>query len=156
LAGVLRHQSHHFRDLRRGRLPGAGGAPVHAAGRPGSAMRHATGPVAGFRRVLVAVLALALGGCAGGATGPAGGAAPELVGTYWGLLEVDGNSFPDYQGTREPYIAFRREGSVAGFAGCNTMGGGYEVSGERLRVGPLAMTRMACAGSDGMVMESAF
>src|SRR5262249_45467592 len=104
----------------------------------------------------VAVLALALGGCAGGATGPAGGAAPELVGTYWGLLEVDGNSFPDYQGTREPYIAFRREGSVAGFAGCNTMGGGYEVSGGRLRVGPLAMTRMACAGSDGMVMESAF
>lgn len=119
-------------------------------------MTDVAGAADGFHPALLVGVALVLAGCAGGATAPAGGAVPALAGTYWALQEVEGNSFPDYRGTREPYIVFRLEGGVTGFAGCNTMGGAYETSGDRLRVGPLAMTRMACVGTDAMVMESAF
>jgi heat shock protein HslJ len=106
------------------------------------------------RRILPGIL-LALAGCAG--TGTTGEADATLTDTYWALLEVDGNSFPEYQGTREPHIVFRREGErVSGFAGCNVMAGGYQATGERLRVGPLALTRMACLGAEATTMESAF
>ena len=56
----------------------------------------------------------------------------SLTDTYWALVEVDGSSFPEYRGTREPHIVLRREGeSVTGFAGCNSMAGAYQASGER-------------------------
>ena len=110
--------------------------------------------VGAARLVLPGVL-LALAGCAG--TGAGGTPGATLTDTYWALLEVDGNSFPEYQGTREPHIVFRREGErVSGFAGCNAMAGGYEAAGDRLRVGPLALTRMACLGADATSMETAF
>ena len=43
---------------------------------------------------------------------------------------------------------------IGGFGGCNNFGGKYELNGERLIVGPLAMTRKACM--NGMDDEQAF
>ena len=117
-------------------------------------MTDSPAPGVRTRLGLLAGLLLALAGCA--ETGvPAGGA--TLTDIYWVLVEVDGDTFSNYQGTREPNIVFRREGGrVTGFSGCNNMAGGYETSGDALRVGPLALTRMACLGADATAMESAF
>jgi putative lipoprotein len=43
---------------------------------------------------------------------------------------------------------------VSGFAGCNRLAGTYEGKGDSLRVGPLALTRMACPS--GMELETKF
>ena len=100
-------------------------------------------------------LLVVLAGCA--AAGAAGAPGASLTDTYWALVEVDGRSFPEYRGTREPHIVLRGEGErVTGFAGCNSMTGAYQASGERVRVGPLALTRMACLGAEATTMESAF
>lgn len=36
------------------------------------------------------------------------------------------------------------EGRISGSTGCNSYGGGYEIAGDHLEIGPLAMTRRAC------------
>jgi len=107
-----------------------------------------------FWGAAVPPLIVLLAGCAGTAPTTSG---RELTGTFWGLVEIDGNTFPEYQGTRQPHVVFRREDAgISGFAGCNNMAGSYETSGDRLRVGPLSLTRMACLGPEATAMESAF
>ena len=77
--------------------------------------------------------------------------------TYWRLTELDGTAVATRVGTREPHLVFRREGArVSGFAGCNTISGTYQLDAGRLRFGPLAMTRMACASADANAREAAF
>ncbi len=44
---------------------------------------------------------------------------------------------------------------VTGFAGCNRFSGSYTETGESLKLGPIAATKMACAGP-GMATESRF
>jgi heat shock protein HslJ len=43
---------------------------------------------------------------------------------------------------------------VAGYGGCNRLGGSYMLEGSSLRFGPLAGTMMACA--NGMDAEKAY
>jgi heat shock protein HslJ len=43
-----------------------------------------------------------------------------------------------------PTIEFRADGSVSGFAACNTFHGSYETDGASLTLGPLATTRIGC------------
>ncbi|MDP9900288.1 META domain-containing protein [Variovorax ginsengisoli] len=45
---------------------------------------------------------------------------------------------------------------VSGFSGCNQLTGDYERSGNRLKIGPLAATRMACTDPTRNAMESSF
>jgi len=45
---------------------------------------------------------------------------------------------------------------VTGFSGCNQITGAYERSGNRLKIGPLAATRMACTDPTRNAMESSF
>ena len=71
------------------------------------------------------------------------GASP-LAGSEWGLAGQD-----------TPFVRFEAEGRVAGHGGCNRFFGGYEISGESLKIGPLRATRMACAGPV-MEEEAAF
>ncbi|MGE0597130.1 MAG: META domain-containing protein [Hyphomonadaceae bacterium] len=59
-----------------------------------------------------------------------------------------------------PSMAFT-EGRVSGNAGCNRYSGAYRQSGDRLVLGPLAATEMACIGDEGspqalMMQETAF
>lgn len=52
-------------------------------------------------------------------------------------------------------ITFDAEGRVYGDAGCNRFTGGYRVKGDRLTIGPLATTLMACE-PDVMAAEQTF
>lgn len=52
-------------------------------------------------------------------------------------------------------VAFQ-DGSVGGFAGCNTFRGPYRVDASRIAIGPLAATRKACLRADLMQQEREF
>ena len=99
--------------------------------------------------VLVAAL---IAGCAGA---PAPRA--ELTGTYWRPVEIDGKTVLVRPGEREPHLVLEKEGSrLRGYAGCNSMAGGYVLAGDALSFGPMAMTRRACIGDGADALESAF
>ena len=51
-------------------------------------------------------------------------------------------------------ITFDSEGKVYGDSGCNRFTGGYTISGDRIKIGPLASTMMYCEGK--MDAEAAF
>lgn len=112
-------------------------------------------PAAEPRRASIAALSALLAGCAG--TVPPATPAVALTDTYWRLSEIDGKQIAIYRGTREPHVILRREdGRVTGFAGCNMLAGSYQLSGDALRLGPLAMTRMACLSPEANAMEAGF
>ena len=80
----------------------------------------------------------------------------DLLETYWRAVQIDGRPLVRRAGTREPHIVLRREGSrVSGFAGCNSLAGGFRQDRDMLTFGNLAMTRMACVG-EGDAIEAAF
>jgi heat shock protein HslJ len=60
----------------------------------------------------------------------------SLAGSEWG--------FRDEQGPHARFVHFAAGGRVNGHGGCNRFGGSFTQSGEDLRIGPLAATRMAC------------
>lgn len=62
----------------------------------------------------------------------------SLVGSEWG---------PAAQAT-EQFIGFRSGGELVGFGGCNRFFGTYEQSGQSLKIGALASTKMACPDLD--------
>ena len=73
---------------------------------------------------------------------PASASAPlTLLGTEWLLVDVNGTPpLPKVQAT----LSFVEAGRVAGNGSCNRFTGSVTVSGDKLRVGPLASTlRMA-------------
>lgn len=86
-----------------------------------------------------AIAVLALAGCAQPALSPP---AP-LSGTYWRAAEIEGVPYRAPVGAREAHLRFAAD-RVSGFTGCNSLTGGFERDGDRLRFKPLAMTRMAC------------
>ena len=47
------------------------------------------------------------------------------------------------------YVAFSDDGKVTGFGGCNRFFGGYTVSGNSIKIGPLASTRKGCPDTLG-------
>ena len=47
------------------------------------------------------------------------------------------------------------DGHLSGYSGCNRYVGGYTLDGDRLTVGPIATTRMACA-PEAMEAENTF
>lgn len=63
-----------------------------------------------------------------------------LVGA-WDLAELGPTA--DFAHLR-PTIEFAEDGTVSGFAGCNTFSGSYTTDGSTLSFGPMAMTEMAC------------
>lgn len=91
-------------------------------------------------------------------------AAPEqqashrpLRGTYWQLTQL-GPVSPPVQADEarpEPHLLFdTRERRVSGSGGCNRFGGSFTVAAERLSLGALAATEMACP--QGKAQEAAF
>ncbi len=53
-------------------------------------------------------------------------------------------------------MTFTTDGTVAGNAGCNQFTGGFELSGTRLSMGPLAVTQRMCAVEALMEQEGRF
>lgn len=63
----------------------------------------------------------------------------------WRLVELDGKPQASPPGTRQIYIRLSSEAHrFEGFAGCNTVSGGYQLDGAALKFGDVASTRMAC------------
>ncbi|MFM8376364.1 MAG: META domain-containing protein, partial [Phenylobacterium sp.] len=88
------------------------------------------------RFAATALLALCLSACA--ATRPD---APPALSGDWRVEDLDGRGVPD----RVPFAVGFADGRVSASAGCNRLSGAFEQSGDRLRIGPLASTRMACS-----------
>jgi heat shock protein HslJ len=97
-------------------------------------------------RALLLLLALALVGCS---LVPA---ADPLDGTSWVLVSYDKNQ-PIEDTTLTAEFS---DGKVGGSSGCNTYGGSYEVSGEKLTVDEVAWTLMACFPEGVMEQEQRF
>ena len=81
--------------------------------------------------------------------GDDGGAA--LEGTYWKLTEVGGGTFELGEHALEPHLALDG-GQASGAGDCNQFSGGYELDGNKLAFGQLAMTMKACF--EGMEVDS--
>jgi heat shock protein HslJ len=85
----------------------------------------------------------------------AAGPTAVLAGTIWRLVELGGKPAPGEQDGKSPTLQLGTDGNRAsGFAGCNRMSGTWEVRGDSLRLGPFALTRMACF--KGMDLEQAY
>jgi copper homeostasis protein (lipoprotein) len=77
-----------------------------------------------------------------------------LENSYWKLTRLGDAPVLVGERQREPHLILRPEaGRLAGFGGCNRLLGGYRVDGERIELGPVASTMMACP--DGMDTEAA-
>jgi heat shock protein HslJ len=64
-----------------------------------------------------------------------------LTGTEWVLTDLAGTpALPGGKAT----LAFPEAGRVAGNGSCNRFTGSVTVTGDQLKIGPLASTRMAC------------
>ena len=74
---------------------------------------------------------------------PAGsaGAITDLGGTTWLLVQLGTTT---ELALVVPDIGFAQDGTVSGFAGCNTFTGSYTVTGSALSLGPLATTKIGC------------
>lgn len=92
----------------------------------------------------LAALAL-LGGCA--FTVPI---RPSIEGSRWQVTRINGGQVP---ATPQYQVEFR-DGRFGGRLGCNSFGGPFSLGAETLMVGPVAATKMACAGR-GMADEAA-
>jgi len=77
---------------------------------------------------------------------PASGAPPALVGTEWRLEDLNGSAVLD---RARATLAFPEAGRVAGSGSCNRFFGTYTLMQDRIAIGQLGSTRMACVGPVG-------
>ncbi len=103
-------------------------------------------------RLVLAAVALMLTACAT-QDGKISATAP-LVGTNWVLASIGEQPVTLATGQREPTLQLASDRRANGYAGCNMFNGAYQLSGDKLSFGPLAMMRMACAA--GMDIESGY
>jgi heat shock protein HslJ len=94
-------------------------------------------------RVLVTVNGRTLDGCGGAFAEPS-----RLANTYWRITAINGRRVPV---TGRYQVEFSGD-RISGYAGCNSFGGNYRLSGNTLTAGPLTTTRMAC-GQPAMTHE---
>lgn len=85
------------------------------------------------------------------AAAPAG----PIEGQVWRLTRVRGLDEQALAALREAPTLRLEEGRLQAFGGCNRLAGGYSVDGNRVILGALAGTMMAC-DDDVMAVESAF
>jgi heat shock protein HslJ len=96
-------------------------------------------------------LAVLLAGCGGGP----GAQADPLANTRWRLAAIGGADLPALASTPVT-LEFDGEGKAGGNSGCNSYGGSYEASGERITFRDIASTLMACTDPGVMELEQAY
>ena len=64
-----------------------------------------------------------------------------LAGAAWRPVDIAGSAVP---AATPLLIRFDIDGRLSGHSGCNAFTGRYALDRVNLRIGPLAMTRMAC------------
>ncbi|NLX18932.1 MAG: META domain-containing protein [Desulfobulbus sp.] len=78
-----------------------------------------------------------------------------LRGTVWKLVRLVGSPVTAVESQAEPELFFAPDAlHVSGSGGCNRLSGDFELKGEALRFGHLAMTMKACP--EGMDQERSF
>jgi heat shock protein HslJ len=109
--------------------------------------------------LFVGMVAMRLFSCASSnkpAANPPTTAAPaqiSLPGTEWVLADLAGTpALPGGKAT----LAFPEAGRVAGNGSCNRFTGAVIISGDTMKMGPLASTRMACMDSEVSKQEDAY
>jgi heat shock protein HslJ len=76
-----------------------------------------------------------------------------LPGSEWLLADLNGTPpLPKVQAT----LSFLEAGRVAGNGSCNRFTGSVAVSGDTLKIGPLASTRMACLNDNVGAQEDKY
>lgn len=81
------------------------------------------------------------------------GAGPQLTGTQWRLVALNGQ--PPVPATSVT-LNFNADNQVGGNGSCNSFGGTYTTSGNSLKIAELASTMMACADQAINEQESAY
>ena len=81
--------------------------------------------------------------------------AVKLEGVSWRLVSASGIDPATLGALRRPITALFASGRVAGASGCNQYSGAYALDGDRVTVGPLVATKMACP-EPALSIESAF
>ncbi|HMG91615.1 MAG TPA: META domain-containing protein [Chryseolinea sp.] len=69
-----------------------------------------------------------------------------LENTHWRLSEMNGNPIITLEGSRDVYFMMTSEKGqkkLTGFAGCNSITGGYTLSGDKVKF-VIASTKMMC------------
>lgn len=78
-----------------------------------------------------------------------------LRGTYWKLVRLSETPVQLAEKQREPHLIFANsEPRISGSGGCNRLTGSSELDGDKLRLGRMAGTMMACP--TGMEQEQHF
>ena len=99
---------------------------------------------------VIGFVGLAFAGCTSHAAAPS---APFLQGTAWRLERLGGTAgIPGVEVTLE----FPEEGKAVGRASCNRFFGTVEISGESIRFGPLASTKMVCIDAATSAQEKKY
>jgi heat shock protein HslJ len=106
----------------------------------------------GIRRAFVIVSAMGLAMLAG-----CGSSGMSLVGPNWVVSAYDvGGTLKHTIAGSTVTVTFAADGMVSGSGGCNTYSGKYSLTGDRLKLGRLAVTAMACLKPGVMEQEAAF
>ena len=78
-----------------------------------------------------------------------------LRGTYWKLVRLGDTPVPAAEKPHEAHLVFAAdEPRISGSGGCNRLTGSFELDGDKIRLGQVAGTRMACPA--GMDQEQRF
>jgi heat shock protein HslJ len=98
----------------------------------------------------------ALAGCCRIVSTDAGApsAAAPIEGPTWRLTALRGLDANALQAGDEPVTARFQDGRVSGFSGCNRFFGGYSLTGDRVEIGQMAGSMMACP-EPSMILEHA-
>jgi heat shock protein HslJ len=76
-----------------------------------------------------------------------------LVGTTWQLTGYNNGvgGFASVLAGSEVTAVFAEDGKLGGSAGCNNYAASFEISGDRISIGPVAATMMMCPEPDGIM-----
>lgn len=97
-----------------------------------------------------------LSGCCRVPPPAAGGSPPaRLEGAVWRLQDLPGPQSAALAQLKRPVTVRLESGRLTGFAGCNNFTGSYQLDGDRVTIGPVASTQMACP-EPGSSVENAF
>ncbi|SCC62560.1 Heat shock protein HslJ [Chitinophaga costaii] len=72
-----------------------------------------------------------------------------LYGTDWKLVSLQGEAIDTAGLRKRPGLRFdKAEHRVSGNGGCNSIGGSFTVTGDKLHFSPMISTKMACPAMD--------
>ncbi len=81
----------------------------------------------------------------------------ELSGTSWDVIAYNNGkqAVTSVLAGSTLTMIFGEDGSLSGSSGCNNYNGSYTLDGDKITIGPLAATRMACSEPAGVMEQEA-